>query len=167
MSVIEDTKIIQNMSMTKQRIRQNYLLIWVDEDIDENNDFYRSALIEIRKIVETVKICHRSEQCKEYLNAMDEDKAFVLLSATLSQHLVPEIVEISKLDSIYILGGNRAKVEEWASEWSKIEGIFSSIQPVYHSLNKVVRGCDYDSIPMSFVSKQMMEIQTLDENNNN
>ncbi|CAF1502741.1 unnamed protein product [Adineta steineri] len=167
MSTLTETTVLANIASTRRRIRQNYLLIWVDVDIDENNDDFRNALTELRKVVPEVKTCRTSEQCIEYLNEMVEDKAFVISSAALSQHLVPEMITFTKLDAIYILGGNRAQVEEWASEWPKIEGVYNAIQPICQSLNKVIRGCDHDLIPMSFVSREMIEAATLDESNNN
>jgi len=150
---------------TQRRIRPNYLLIWVDENIDENKDEYQNILTELRKIVQEVKTCRTTKQCNEYLNKMDEDKAFVISSADLCQHLVPEIIRITRLDGIYILGGNRIEVEEWASKWPKIEGIYGSFQFIYQSLNKAIRGCNYEMISMSFVSKKMIEAATLDKNN--
>ena len=155
--------VFPKITTTKQRIRQNYLLVWADENIDENNDDCRNTLAKLRKVVQEVKSCRTSEQCIEYLTKMDEDKAFVISSAALGQHLFPKITEVTKLDTIYILGGNRAQVEEWASKWPKIEGVFNTIQSICQSLNKVICGYDYELIPMSFVSKHMIAAATLDD----
>ena len=112
MNALESMKVSPKSISTGRRIRQAYLLILVDEDIDENNDDYRNTLAELRKVVREVKACRTPEQCIEYLTKMDEDKAFVISSAALGRQLAPKITEITKLNAIYIFGSNRAEVEE-------------------------------------------------------
>ncbi|CAF4708941.1 unnamed protein product, partial [Rotaria socialis] len=35
---------------SRRRMAQNYLVIWVDGNIDENNDDYRSTLAQLRTV---------------------------------------------------------------------------------------------------------------------
>ncbi|CAF1677588.1 unnamed protein product, partial [Rotaria magnacalcarata] len=83
---------------------------------------------------------------------MDDGKAFIILSGALGQHLVAGIHGMPKVDAIYIFCGNKARHEPWAKDWPKIQGVFTSINPICESLKKVTRECDHDAIPMSFVA---------------
>ncbi|CAF3305196.1 unnamed protein product, partial [Rotaria socialis] len=139
-----------------RRMAQNYLVIWVDGNIDESNDDYRNTLAQLRTVVIDVKVCTTPEQCVEFLNEIDDGKAFIISSGVLGQSLVNDIHGIPKVDAIYILCDNKACHEPWAKEWSKIRGVFTSIKPICESLKKVAHECDHDSIPMSFVPKQTM-----------
>ncbi|CAF4694845.1 unnamed protein product, partial [Rotaria socialis] len=70
-----------------RRMAQNYLVIWVDGNIDESNDDYRNTLAQLRTVVIDVKVCTTPEQCVEFLNEIDDGKAFIISSGVLGQSL--------------------------------------------------------------------------------
>ncbi|CAF4326493.1 unnamed protein product [Rotaria sp. Silwood2] len=78
--------------------------------------------------------------------------------------MVPLIHDIAVLDSIYIICDNEAPQKEWTKEWSKIEGVFTTINSICESMKKVARQCDHDTIPMSFVSKRTMAAASGEKN---
>ncbi|CAF4576169.1 unnamed protein product, partial [Rotaria socialis] len=141
---------------SRRRMAQNYLVIWVDGNIDENNDDYRSTLAQLRTVVSDVNACTTPEQCVEFLDEIDDGKAFIISSEPLGQSLVNDIHDIPKVAAIYILCDNKACHEPWAKEWFKIRGVFTSIKPICESLKEMARECDHDTIAMSFIPKQTM-----------
>ncbi|CAF3330848.1 unnamed protein product [Rotaria socialis] len=140
----------------RRRMAQNYLVIWVDGNIDENNADCGNTLAQLRTVVSDVNVCTTPEQCVQFLNEIDDGKAFIISSGALGQSLVNDIHSLPKVDAIYIFCGNKARHEPWAKDWPKIRGVFTSIKPICESLKKVAHECDHDSIPMSFVPKQTM-----------
>ncbi|CAF1175957.1 unnamed protein product [Rotaria magnacalcarata] len=145
-----------NAIRPRHRMTQNYLVIWVDGNIDENNDDCRNTLTKLRTVVSDVNVCTTPEGCIEFLNEMDDGKAFIISSGALGQHLVADIHGMPKVDAIYIFCDNKARHESWSKDWPKIRGVFTSIKPICESLKKVAHECDHDSIPMSFVPKQIV-----------
>ncbi|CAF2047614.1 unnamed protein product [Rotaria magnacalcarata] len=141
----------------RRRMAQNYLVIWVDGNIDENTKDCRNTLAQLRAAVSEVNVCATPEGCIEFLNELDDGKAFIISSGALGQHLVADIHGMAQVDAIYIFCGNKVRHEPWAKDWPKIRGVFTSIKPICESLKKVARECDHDSIPMSFVPKRTME----------
>ncbi|CAF4545236.1 unnamed protein product, partial [Rotaria socialis] len=140
----------------RRRMIQNYLVIWVDSNIDQNTADCRNTLEQLRAAVREVSICTTPAQCIEFLNEMNDEKAFIISSGALGETLVNDIHSIPKVDAIYIFCGNKERHEPWAKDWPKIRGVFTSIKPICESLKKVAHECDHDSIPMSFVPKQTM-----------
>ncbi|CAF3622063.1 unnamed protein product [Rotaria socialis] len=138
----------------RRRMAQNYLVIWVDGNIDQNNNDCRSTLAQLRAVVSDVNVCTSPEQCAQFLNEIDDGKAFIISSGELGQSLVNDIHSLPKVDAIYIFCGNKTRHESWAKKWPKIRGVFTSIKPICESLKKVAHECDHDSIPMSFVPKR-------------
>jgi hypothetical protein len=58
---------------------ENYLIVWVDGSIDENQEDCKNILAELRCIVHQINICTTPEQCIEFLSKMDDhDIAFVI-----------------------------------------------------------------------------------------
>ncbi|CAF4948026.1 unnamed protein product, partial [Rotaria socialis] len=133
---------------------QNYLAIWVDGNIDENNADCGNTLAQLRTVVSGVNVFTTPEQCVQFLNEIDDGKVFIISSGALGQSLVNDIHSLPKVDAIYIFCGNKARYEPWAKGWSKIRGVFTSIKPICESLKKVTREYDHHSIPMSFVPKR-------------
>ncbi|CAF2024013.1 unnamed protein product [Rotaria magnacalcarata] len=154
-------------TQSRRRMTQNYLVIWVDGNIDENTEDCRNTLAQLRAAVSEVNVCTTPEGCIDFLNKMDEGKAFVISSGALGQSLVNDIHGMPKVDAIYIFCGNKARHEPWAKDWPKIRGVFTSIKPICESLKKVARECDHDSIPMSFVPKRCTSDAASDEQNRN
>ncbi|CAF2098041.1 unnamed protein product [Rotaria magnacalcarata] len=120
----------------RRRMVQNYLVIWVDGNIDENTEDCRNTLAQLRAAVIEVNVCTTPEGCIEFLNEMDDGKAFIISSGALGQHLVADIHSMPKVDAIYIFCGNKARHESWAKDWPKIRGVFTSIKPICESLKK-------------------------------
>ena len=143
-------------SRPHQKRLQSYLLIWADSNINERNANCQIAVMQLRSIINEVKLSTTSAQCINFLNEMDELKAFVILSGAFARELVPKIHHMPRLDTIYIFCGNKQRYAEWAKDWSKIQGIYTEIKPICQLLKKATRAVDHDAIPMSFVSKEML-----------
>ncbi|CAM4851720.1 unnamed protein product, partial [Rotaria magnacalcarata] len=78
-------------TQSRRRMVQNYLVIGVDGNIDENTEDCRNTLAQLRAAVSEVNVCTTPEGCIEFLNKMDEGKAFVISSGALGQSLVNDI----------------------------------------------------------------------------
>jgi tetratricopeptide (TPR) repeat protein len=158
------TKLDQsNNIQPKRRIVQNFLLIWLDSNIDESKDDYQKILKQFRSIINTIYIFTNSDPCVHFLNQINHEKVFMIVSGVLGQSIIPNIHEKSQLDAIYIFCDNKARHEEWAKEWSKIKGVHRQITSIFEALQKAVKQCNQDSIPLSFVSSTNTAGQNLDE----
>ncbi|CAF4661311.1 unnamed protein product [Rotaria socialis] len=154
--ITTNTIVSLNSRQTKRCMTQNYLLIWVDQNIDETTKDCRDILAQLHEVVNDLNVCTTPEGCIDLLSEMSEGKAFVIVSGYVGQQLVPEIHSMHVVDAIYIFCGNKARHEPWAKDWPKIRGVFTSIKPICESLKKVAHECDHDWIPMSVVPKQAM-----------
>ncbi|CAF1567989.1 unnamed protein product, partial [Adineta steineri] len=136
----------------KQRIVQNFVLIWADADIDESKKHCQDILARLRRIVNDVKICTESKQCMQRLKSISNEKAFIIVSGALGENLVPDIHSLAQVEAIYIFGRNIDSHEHWARNWSKIKGMYTEIKPVCEALQLAAKQCNEDSVSISFVS---------------
>ena len=141
-----------NAPHIRHRRVQNFLLIWVDANIDQTNKDCQNTLKKLRSVVNDVNICTEPEQCIQCLNDIDKEKAFIIVSGSLGQHLVPNIHAMPHVDAIYIFCGNKSRHEEWTKKWAKVKGIHTDIKPICEALQLAAKQCNEDSIAMSFVS---------------
>ncbi|CAF4587702.1 unnamed protein product, partial [Rotaria socialis] len=131
-----------------RRIVQNFLLVWLDANIDERKEDFEKSLAKLRNIAVTVEPFTDADQCVDYLTSVDDQKIYLITSASLGQMTVPLIHDITQLDKIFVLCSNKDEHKVWENECSK-----------------VTQSCDHDAIPMSFISKrQISEAASTEQN---
>ncbi|CAM4821478.1 unnamed protein product [Rotaria magnacalcarata] len=135
---------------------QNFLLVWLDANIDERKEDYQKSLTQFRNIAVTVEPFTDVDQCVDYLTSIDDQKVYLITTASTGQTIVPLIHDIAQLDKIFAFCSNTDSHKAWAKEWSKVKDIYDSIQSICTQLTKVTQACDHDAIPMSFIPKREM-----------
>ncbi|CAF1250118.1 unnamed protein product [Adineta steineri] len=151
LTTISKSTASSNIRQSRQRVVQNYFLVWVDANIDQTNKDCQNTLAQLKKVINDVNLCTETDQCIQALNQIGSERAFVITSGSLGQHLVPEIHGMSQLDAIYIFCGNKSRHQEWAQNWTKIKGVHTNINEICQALQLAVKQCDQDSIAISFL----------------
>ncbi|CAF2736515.1 unnamed protein product [Rotaria sp. Silwood2] len=152
MNNVASTTASSNTILPRRRKAQNFLLFWVDSNIDQTKQDYQNTLAQLRGVVNDVDICTTPEQCIRSLKVIDDQKAFVITSGSLGRCLVPDIHDMQQLDAIYIFCGNKAAHEVWMKKWTKVKGVYTAIKPICEALQSAVKQCNQDSISVSFIS---------------
>jgi tetratricopeptide (TPR) repeat protein len=134
------------------RLIENFIVIWLDSNMNETNDDYRNSLTSLRHIVNTIKTFTNTNSCIDFLIQIKDEKVFMIVSGALAQTTVPHMQPMSKIDSIYIFCGNKAKYELWAKEWIKVKGVFTQIEPICDSLKRDTQQCDNNLTPISILA---------------
>src|SRR5437879_1497112 len=75
---------------------QNVLLIWLDNNIDDKNADCRNTIIQLRRVVNTINTFTDGEECIQFLENMHNEKACMIISGSLGQHIVPRIHNMSQ-----------------------------------------------------------------------
>ncbi len=132
---------------------QNFILVWLDSNIDEYDADFKNSLTQLRRIVNTIHTFTNPEECENFLTQIKNEKAFMIVSGALSQSIISVIHDISQLDSIYIFCGNMSKYEQWDLERTKVKGVFTQIETICDALKQDTQHCDHDSILISVTSK--------------
>jgi len=71
---------------------QNFRLVCLDESIDEvSNDDCRSSITKLREIINTVNTSTDMDECIDFINSIEEEKAFMISSGALGQTTVPVV----------------------------------------------------------------------------
>ena len=136
---------------SRQRIPQDFLLIWMDPSIDQTNDTCQNTLAQLRNIVNNVNIFTIRDECLDFLIDVKNMKAIMIIESSLSQKILPLIHDITQLDSIYIVCRNKSKHEEWTKEWMKVRSVNTEIAPICESLRQAMKQHNRDSIAVSFI----------------
>ncbi|CAF4260122.1 unnamed protein product, partial [Rotaria sordida] len=133
-----------------RRIIQNFLLVWLDTNVDESKEDFQNTLKHLRRIVASITTFTDAQQCFDYLSGITKEKAFMIVSGSLGQKFVPEMEAMPQLESVYVFCGNQSYHEQWANKVSKIKGVYTKIEPICKALEIDRQRCDQAMISISF-----------------
>jgi tetratricopeptide (TPR) repeat protein len=136
----------------RQRIAQNFLVIWIDANIDESTQDCQNTLGQLRSVVNDINIFTKPDEAVDFLTEVHGKNAFLIIEGTLGQHILSLIHDIPQLDAIYLFYSNECEHEKWTKEWVKIKGAHTDIKPICEALQLAVKQCNQDSIAVSFVT---------------
>ncbi|UJR24206.1 hypothetical protein I4U23_027172 [Adineta vaga] len=139
------------LSLNETYLTQNVLLIWLDSSIDEANEDCQQTIIELQHVMNAVSTYTNSDQCIEFIKTIKDHKMCMIISGYLGQHIVPRVHDLSQVDSIFILCGNKSRHEQWAKQWPKVKGVFTETKPMCKALKQAAQQCEQNAISMSFV----------------
>ncbi|CAF1513815.1 unnamed protein product [Adineta steineri] len=142
---------VANRRMNMQRM-QNVLLIWLDNNINENNADCSNTIKQLKRVVNNVNTFTDGEQCVEFIQTINNNKVCMIVSGSLGQHIVPHVHEMSQVDTIFIFCSNQEWHKQWAKEWPKIKGVFTDITSICEALQQASHQCEQNAISISFVA---------------
>ncbi|CAF4350095.1 unnamed protein product, partial [Rotaria sordida] len=125
-----------------RRIIQNFLLVWLDANIDESKEDFQNSLKHLRRIVASITTFTDAHQCFDYLSGITKEKAFMIISGSLGQKIAPEMEAIPQLESVYVFCSNPSYYEQWANKVPKIKGVYTKIEPICKALEIDRQRCD-------------------------
>ena len=137
------------------RLVQNFHLVWLDENIDDTNDDCLNSIAKLQEVINTVNTFNDVDECIDFVTEM-KGKAFMIISAELSQTVISLVHDISHINCIYILCQNDLSYEAQSKECSHVKGIFRDILSICQVLKSDAQNYERNSIPISLV-------QTMDE----
>ena len=133
-----------------RKLIQNFLLVWLDANLDESKADFKKSLERLRNVVASIITFQDVKECINFLNEINEVKVFIIVSGSLGRQVVPDFENMPQVQSIYIFCGNKAIHEEWASKMLKVKGIFTEIEPICNSLQIDGKNCDRAMVSISF-----------------
>ncbi|UJR30287.1 hypothetical protein I4U23_017825 [Adineta vaga] len=106
----------------------------------------------LRRCVNDLNTYIDSDQCIQFIETIKDRKACMIISGSLGQLIVPQVHDLSQVDSIFIFCGNKQRHEGWAKDWPKIKGVFTEIKPICEAIKQAAAQCEQNAVSMSFVT---------------
>ena len=121
------------------RFVESFIIIWVDAKFhpdDKLDEKTEQARITLHQIVNSVALFDTCKKCINFINdEVKDEKVFLIVSDSLGQHLIPQIENDSRIDSIYILSSNKIIKEQH----HKINGVYTNIEDLYQQLREDIK----------------------------
>lgn len=68
-----------------QRILQNFLLVWLDANMNEKEDFFKTSLEQLRQFVASVNTFTNPNECYDFMKTILDETIFLIVSGSLGQ----------------------------------------------------------------------------------
>jgi tetratricopeptide (TPR) repeat protein len=75
----------------------------------------------------------------------------MIISEEFSEMIIPFVQDISQVTSIHIFCRNNTEHAKLVKKWSKINGVYSCIEPICEALKQTAQDYDHNSVSISFV----------------
>ncbi|CAF1255316.1 unnamed protein product [Adineta steineri] len=155
-----NTKYVSNFSKdtaeNQRRINmqrmQNVLLIWLDNNINQNDADCNNTIKLLKHVVSNVNTFTDGEECVDFIQTITNNKICMIVSGELGEHIVPHVHDMFQVDTILIFCNNQEWHKQWVKEWPKIKGVFTHITSICEALKRTVPQCEQNAISISFVA---------------
>jgi tetratricopeptide (TPR) repeat protein len=137
----------------RTRILQNFYLVWLDENIDENHDDYPNSINQLQQVVNTINTFIDADECIDFVTDMTEETALMIVSERFSEDVLPVVRDIFQIKSVYIMCKNKTELENWDKKWPKVQGTYTDIPSICRTIRGDSKVCDYNAVSISYIKK--------------
>ena len=135
----------------KQRVVQNFLLVWLNTDIDRSEEDDQDTLTQLRGIGSDVKIFTEPVESIDFLTEVQNERVFLIVTGTLGREIIPLINDIPQLDATYIFCKNKLEYEQCTKHSTKIRDMYTEITSLCEALQLAIKQCNRDLVTISFI----------------
>ncbi|CAF4449651.1 unnamed protein product [Rotaria sp. Silwood2] len=133
------------------RLVENTILVWLDSSLDKPTESTKSLVNQFFRVTDVVQTFHNVDQCFDFMNSIQYEKIFLIVSGSLGRQILPRIEDLDQVHSSYLFCGNKASHEEWAKQYNKIKGIHTKIKELCDAVKKDIRFYDRSLTPISIL----------------
>ena len=121
-----------------QENKENATLIWFDP-VTNTTDDIEKIKEDIKNINNFVLYPTDITTCIDYMKSITEEKILLIISGKNAFKLLPSIINLPQLDSVFIFPENREEVSRLCDDYFKIVGIFDNANDLIISIKENVK----------------------------
>ncbi|CAF4885883.1 unnamed protein product [Rotaria sp. Silwood1] len=144
----------QTIPKTNKKVLQfveNVILVWLDSSLEKQTESNKSLINQFYRVTGIVKTFSNVNECFNFINSIEYEKIFLIVSGSLGRQISPLIENLDQLYSTYIFCGNQASHEEWSKQYKKIKSIHTKIKELCDAVKKDIRHYDRSITPISIL----------------
>ncbi|UJR38457.1 hypothetical protein I4U23_031125 [Adineta vaga] len=150
-TIVKDDNQWRRRRIDIQKI-QNTILIWLDNNIDNNSEDCQNIIMEFQRIINNINTFTDSDQCIDFIQTIKDNKICIIMPGFLGQQMISRVHNMFQVDSIFIFCNNNKRHELWAKNWPKIKGVFTKITPICEALKQVAQQCEQNAMSLTFMA---------------
>ncbi|CAF0841786.1 unnamed protein product [Adineta steineri] len=152
--------------LTKRKPIPDDLLIWLDSTIDKDALNYRSTITQLQDTVNTIGTFTEDYECIEFVKDRSNNKINMIVSGSLGQTVVPQIHDMSQINSIFVFCRDKERHKQWAEKWYKVQGVCTNVAELCKVIKEATKLYEENAISIKFMTAvndiSSNELQQLD-----
>ncbi|CAF3812687.1 unnamed protein product [Rotaria sp. Silwood1] len=104
-----------NNTIFGENLLQTFVLVWLNLNIDETDDVFRNSMTQLRRIVNSINTFTDPTRCINFLSRIKDAKVLMIVSGAQCEDIVPQVHDMTQLDSIYLFSSNMIHYEQSAN----------------------------------------------------
>ncbi|CAF1340244.1 unnamed protein product [Adineta ricciae] len=127
-----DTKL--SMTTEADENFETYSLLWLDAAVNDSNQNLQ-AQKKLRQTINHLKTFEDVHLCMRYILSLnDHDRIVLIVNGKLGKLIVPKIVHLRQIISIYVYCYDLQTHQQWAKLYSKVKGVFTKLSELINQL---------------------------------
>ena len=124
---------------------ENYILIWLDENLNESTILFQP-------FINTIKFFSNPDQCRQFIEEIIDEKLFLIVSGNLGQKIVPQWEAQSQILAIYVYCQRKEYHQHWAKDFHKVKGVYTDLHSICAAFRRDIRQANANLLPIHLYS---------------
>ena len=135
-------------------------LLWFDPNIGHKEDT-KQTKEKLREINDYVSFYEDLQLCIDYIQSATNEKIFLITSGKQAPQILPAIVKLRQIDSIFIFCMKIERYEYLTNEYTKIIGIYNNLDKLCESIQEQMNLVDQQIQTLSFFNQHEQSTKDL------
>lgn len=110
---------------------ETFYLIWFGNSL--SNEFQQ----QLRTVINYLLTFEDEQQCLKYIHSLSkDDRVILIVKGKLSQQIVPQIVHLRQIISIYIYSNEKKVNEQWTKNFKKVD--YSYLLIIHYFISNIL-----------------------------
>ncbi|CAF1177196.1 unnamed protein product [Didymodactylos carnosus] len=125
-----------NKSQTELNFYDEFLLIWLDADTDIVNNDNLNTILHLKTLITCIQTFSNIDECLNCVKENEKKLIYFIVSGRLGEKIISYIHPMVQTQSVYVFCSNILRHTQWATQHSKIRGVFNDIKPLCEQLKR-------------------------------
>ena len=116
-----------------------FRLIWLSDNIAELEKRFQESFTNLQRTFNSIDKFSDENHCVDLLTDLSHVKVLMIVSGALGKRIVPFVHDFCQVNSIFVFCQNKPRHDRWASEWSKVKGVFVDVDLMCQAVEESIR----------------------------
>ncbi|CAF3427707.1 unnamed protein product, partial [Rotaria sp. Silwood2] len=141
---------------------ENVALIWLDGRIDISCPDIETTLSVLQGLNQFFVTYTDLSLCIDFIKSIEKEKVLLIVSGALSRNVLPDIHNLTTVDSVFIFCSNRSSYEQLKQDYApKVIDIFTDHETLVNGIRQQVRLLSKQTIEFSFFNQRQKSMKEL------
>ncbi|CAF3401439.1 unnamed protein product [Rotaria socialis] len=131
---------------------EDLIIIWLDENINQNKDDLGERKSHLREIVNCLKTFDKETECFDFIGSIKNEKILLIISGSLAKTFINKIHDMSQVLSVYIYCFYDNQYEQLKITHRKIVGKFTDEHGLIKQITQDVASFFNNYLPVSVIN---------------